>query len=790
MANWDDDNEPFILEPPPEITQAPEAYPGHLNHFIPSPVRSFNANRNKRRAQRKGENGSKRRKNTENGSNAGSCGEISAMGDMLPTIDECEAPMAYTNPVNDENPFAPEPLAEDMDQDDAYQEFICLVEDQCISFVHVATRVYVVEGFDERKKEGTGIFYHFEARKRGNSLDLVCQCPAGKDICVHRRFYEEFREARFAAQEAHLDLGEPYKQGDHRSRANLQSKDGDVVCFARIQIDTEKDVWISRFSVAGGTASDTGRSRAIVTFEGIASGAGKWQCSKDRDLHGAECAHMTRAKKLLDLITGNTGSEVGEDNIGDRMYMVDGMNAGGNSERSVSYLPIMPPPWALLPEDEILYPYPSPNADVPGLLALDERSRSFCGEHFFSPLAPKLQKDCTVYTLTHTMPRKVELQWCPSCPRRRQCFIGPEPCDLGLFNYNNSVMFTHELMNELTSRYTSSETPFTAFVQAVDRLYTSRGCRFVGEDLFRSAWFAFATNQELKNDMSCSECGVHPKTVIWDGVTISFAKRHLKDTLQPPTCITENAPRRKRTRVHKQQWLPHSNDKTTPVRKLLVNWLRKWGDKKASESMSKAPNVDVEASSEEEDFDLSAKDSAISETTRREGELQEVQRRLVETGAAPVRELLAEVYGAGGNSLHWRLRKRYKMLLEQIGAEESVLQMVNEKGLRALKAFVECPDANSISLLTDIPVLMMILEYLSHNQKSLVSLVALSKWMIQRVEAVLSQLKNRYDVPLQKLPMGEVTTEDWRKDAVTAFRKSAIVLHIRTSLVTQNLKKM
>ncbi|KAK7034055.1 hypothetical protein VNI00_012486 [Paramarasmius palmivorus] len=753
MANWDDDNEPFILEPLPDTTQAPEAYPGHLNHFIPSPVRSYNTNRNKRRAQRKGENAFKRRKNTENISVSDSNGGTPGLGNMLPTIDECEVPIATIDPDVDENPFVAEPLAvEDTDGDDTYQEFVSLVEDQCISFVHVATRVYVVEGFDARKKEGTGLFYHFEARKRGTALDLVCQCPGGKDICVHRQFYEEFRETRFAAQEAHLDL------------------DGDVVCFARIQIDVEKDVWISRFSVAGGTASDTGRSRAIVTFEGVGSGAGKWQCSKDRDLHRTECAHMTRAKKLLDLITGNAGAEVGEDDISDKMYMVDGMNAGGNSERSISYLPIMPPRWALLPEDEILYPYPPPNADLPELLALDEQSRSFCGEHFFNPQAPKLQKDCTVYTLTHTVLRKVELQWCPGCPRRRQCFIGPEPRALGLFNYNNSVMFTHELMDELTSRYTSSETPFTAFVQAVDRLYTSRGCRFVGEDLFRSAWFAFATNQELKNDMSCSECGVHPKTVVWDGVTISFAKRHLKDTLQPPTCITKNAPKRKRTRVHKQQWLPHANDKTTPVRKLLVNWVRKWGDKKPAESMTKAVNVDVEASSEEEDIELSAKDSGISETTRRNGEFQEVERRLLEIGAAPVRDLLVEVYGTGGDTLHWRLRKRYKMLLEQIGAEESVLQMVNEKGLRALKAFVECPDANSISLLTDIPVLMMILEHLTHSQKSIASLVALSKWMIQRVEAVLSQLKNKHDVPLQRLPMGEVTTEDWRK--VSSDRRS------------------
>jgi hypothetical protein len=57
----------------------------------------------------------------------------------------------------------------------------------------------------------------------------------------------------------------------------------------------------------------------------------------------------------------------------------------------------------------------------------------------------------------------------------------------------------------------------------------------MGEDLFRSIWFAYVLIQSFEKDMSCTLCGPHPKTVIWDGVTLAFDKKHITPTLRPPT---------------------------------------------------------------------------------------------------------------------------------------------------------------------------------------------------------------------------------------------------------------
>ncbi|KAK7041684.1 hypothetical protein VNI00_008973 [Paramarasmius palmivorus] len=753
MAPPSDDDEPFILDPLPNTPDIGETYPGHLNRFIPSPVRSYGPKRARTR------NTSAKRRKTSEGTDHSLRGTQANSG-TISTIPEVESGQEMSSPMDSGEHFGVGVLGlcDDIDNsEDAYQEFLDLIEDECIAFVHVATRVYVVEGFDEQRREGTGVFYHFEARQRGDGLDLNCQCHSGKTDCFHRRFYREYREERFSLQEAHLEL------------------DGDVVCFSRVLIDMEKDIWTSRFSVASGTASESGRSRAIVSYEGTVSGGGKWHCSKDKDLRGTCCTHMGQAKQLLDLITGNDESEA-SDGTPDaaKMYMVDGMNAGGASENAISYLPIMPPLWASLPEDENLYPYPNPNEVVPEVLKLDVRSRSLCGSHFFNPEAPKLVRECTVYTLTHAVHRKIELQNCPGCPRRRKCFIGPEPRDIGLFNYNNSALFTHELMNELTSRYTSSETPFTAFVLVLGRLYRGRGCRFVSEDMFRSAWFAFATIQRLSNDMSCPECGEYPSTVIWDGVTISFSKRHLQETLKPPTTIASDAPIRKRGRVNKQQWLPHGKEKTTPTRKALMNWLKKWADYKPSERSTcrvVAEIVEGNEESDDEDLDVSAKQNDITEAERREGELAEIQRQLTDMGARPVADLLREVYGIHGKVMHWRLRKRYKMLFEQIAADESVLQMMNQRALPSLKAFVERPCLGTISLLTNIPVLMLILENMWHGKQDMTLLLGLSRWMISRVETVLTQLKSGPDLPLESLPVQHEDSEDWQKVSVNAAQQ-------------------
>jgi hypothetical protein len=39
----------------------------------------------------------------------------------------------------------------------------------------------------------------------------------------------------------------------------------------------------------------------------------------------------------------------------------------------------------------------------------------------------------------------------------------------GVFNFNNRILFTHDLLDEYTSAYTSSETPFVGWVATVSR---------------------------------------------------------------------------------------------------------------------------------------------------------------------------------------------------------------------------------------------------------------------------------------------------------------------------------
>lgn len=67
---------------------------------------------------------------------------------------------------------------------------------------------------------------------------------------------------------------------------------------------------------------------------------------------------------------------------------------------------------------------------------------------------------------------------------------------------------------------------------------------FVTEEVFRGAWFAFASLQSFGNEMQCPICGPEPSAVIFDGVTISFGKKQLKDTLKPPTVSDDYSPLR------------------------------------------------------------------------------------------------------------------------------------------------------------------------------------------------------------------------------------------------------
>ncbi|EEB94178.1 hypothetical protein MPER_07052 [Moniliophthora perniciosa FA553] len=107
----------------------------------------------------------------------------------------------------------------------------------------------------------------------------------------------------------------------------------------------------------------------------------------------------------------------------------------------------------------------------------------------------------------------------------------------------------------------------------MSRIYEGRGSEFVGEDLFRSAWFAYVNVQNLDDDMKCPSCGDNPENIIWDGVTLAFGRKHVTNSLKPPTSLDPQAPERRRRYCKNPQWFP-AQSKEKPFRKEMVEWLR------------------------------------------------------------------------------------------------------------------------------------------------------------------------------------------------------------------------
>lgn len=231
---------------------------------------------------------------------------------------------------------------------------------------------------------------------------------------------------------------------------------------------------------------------------------------------------------------------------------------------SVSYLPILPPRWSSLPSDPLLYAEPKLFHETSIVLALNTNSSCACGTKYV-PHTVVEERSCTVFGLVESYARKVELQACPNCPPTRRRFIGPDCRELGVFNFNNRQLFTHELLDEYTSAYTSSETPFTAWVSVLSRRYSTRhsDMPFVSEQVFRSVWFSYVRLQAFEDDMRCPKCGPTPEDTIWDGVTLAFSRKHLLPSLRPPTISSDESPSRRSLYVSRQQIL----DSPSPQRR-------------------------------------------------------------------------------------------------------------------------------------------------------------------------------------------------------------------------------
>jgi CxC4 like cysteine cluster associated with KDZ transposases len=182
----------------------------------------------------------------------------------------------------------------------------------------------------------------------------------------------------------------------------------------------------------------------------------------------------------------------------------------------------------------------------------------------------------------------IELQICSRCPPTSRKHIGPDPRNIGVFNYNNARLFSHELMSEYISAFTTSETPIDPWTVQIARRYqeTAYGkpnsIPFVGGELFRAAWFSCVRLMDLEPKHSdfrgCPLCKEMPKNLICDGVSIAFGRNQVKSDLEPPTAIGPESPKRPSKPCQKKEWIVDA-----VRRKQLRDWLQSGLDSKASQ---------------------------------------------------------------------------------------------------------------------------------------------------------------------------------------------------------------
>ncbi|KAJ3560575.1 hypothetical protein NP233_g10745 [Leucocoprinus birnbaumii] len=610
----------------------------------------------------------------------------------------------------DESPSDSPQLPDKTYSSSVFAEYVDAVNGACAGYDQIARNICVVQGWDVKRCQTTSHWYHLQFIDLNGVLKVACQCPINE--CLHKRYMREYYWEKFASNDM-----------KYASEVPLA-----LINCERIVGDMHKLVYSATTN-----SLSTPMNRALVTYEGLDSGEGKWTCSKDsRDLirKNGFCAHIKQSRKdfarrfgleVEDLIDGSSPND--EDPTVIRV----------SDELAVSYLPILPPIWAELPTDATLYPRARPIRELQDrhLFRLASDSTCSCStshRSHFDPSQPIFTNKATLYTLTGSFTCHIELQTCPHCPPARRKNIGPDLRELGIFNYNNVYLLTHELLDDYTNTFTSSETPFDSWCEMVANRYVySPGASFMRKNTFRACWFAYARLQRLEGDFQCPDCGPHPDNVIWDGVSLSFGLGKLSGSLEPPTTTSSSSLICPDVKYFpKQQALPDSS-----LRKLLRKII-------TMEPLNKVAQ------------------KAVLNTSPQKTHAQQSQ-QAVERGS-----LFSRHYGIAAYHEGHKVPVVIKHFFNQIGAEESILQMVNRDGLHALEVFLESPRPATASALIIVPHLYHLLES-GYDKKAgyQTSLLSISTWICNRAREVLDILLENSGPDLGLEHGMEATNTDW-----------------------------
>ncbi|KAJ7576475.1 hypothetical protein C8J56DRAFT_1062180 [Mycena floridula] len=543
-----------------------------------------------------------------------------------------------------------------------------------VGFYQIGAGICIVGGWDPVRRQGTVCELCTIILKLGDQILFNCRCRGcrnGQPKCIHTWFCEEYHEERFPARE----------WDDITDSAHLATRE-----------PTDEGVWLSVFSV--GLPDEA--SRAVVIHNGDNDGGGHWTCSKSCGRRGARCRHIVKARlKLARLVTGNPDAE---DGAGEEWVVPDEDVESPKAGTSVSYMPIRPPEWASLPTDNVLYSYPAP-------LRHEERT-------IWDGTGVVEQRPCTVYTLVGAFETTIELVRCPKCDPRRRQYIGPDPRDQGLFNCNNRVLFSHDLLNDFTNAFTTSETPLFAWVTSIQRRYSTLAKPFPSYRTVSEAWFGFVGLQEFEQDMFCGACGVHPKTVICDGVSAAIGKKHVLETIEPPTSYHAGCDVR-------------SAVKSFPKQQLILDAALQVNIRRAVKKIVAKEGVSAEVVAEAQVKQAVAARDAYGELAEQYGELA---------------SLFKDRF-LSGETMKEEVRTVYRDFLLQLAADESILQMVPRPALHQLDEFNLDPRPENVGLLIGIPGFFNVLGLEMESKKRYKpGILKIGVWIAKRAQAILTEI--------------------------------------------------
>ncbi|KAF8833731.1 hypothetical protein BDN67DRAFT_976448 [Paxillus ammoniavirescens] len=390
--------------------------------------------------------------------------------------------------------------------------------------------LWVMQGWDPQDEVlKIGVYVHVARLPRGpNDYGVTCSCPRWKmnNMCVHQITLQSQCVA-FEDMMAVVPFPLPPAVLLH------------MTPFA--------DKYI--FSCTSSVGRHESGKRTIVSLRRD----GRWHCQSCR--YSDSCKHRPHAVAFIaasglehQVVSGSAGAleeyEAADTENALLMHAATRSDELGRT-RSVSYLAIPPPRWCSLPYESS---YDAPSlAPTTTTFLLDDTARCVCSFAYRDVAHHPLYQSATIklttiYGLTNTTAACIELLPCPICRHARRS-LGADLANHGVFNWNNEMLFTHELLNSYTNAFTASETPFSAFCLTVHHMYINSrwDMEFCSDETFVRVWFALTQIQTLDSGMWCPTCGTSPAVVIADGISLGTHISKVTGLIRLPTHVDQTS---------------------------------------------------------------------------------------------------------------------------------------------------------------------------------------------------------------------------------------------------------